>query len=50
LGYDRGYQPGHHAGDIHLDIGKRFDESEPDGYDDLHADCGQRRWLDHIHG
>jgi hypothetical protein len=39
----------HHAGDIHVHIGKRFNEHEPNRDDHLHADSNQYRWLDHVH-
>jgi hypothetical protein len=38
----------HHAGDIHVHIGKRFNQHEPDGDDHLHADRGERSRLDHV--
>jgi hypothetical protein len=37
LGDDRSNQYCHHAGDIHVHIGKWFDKREPDGDDYLHA-------------
>jgi len=40
----------HHAGDIHVHIGKRFNQHEPNGDDHLHADRNQCLWLDQIHG
>ncbi len=39
----------HHAGDIHVHIGKRFNQHEPNGDDHLHADRNQCLWLDHIY-
>jgi len=50
LGDDRGDEYCDHAGNIHVHIGKRFDEREPDGDDHLHADGHQRRRLGHGHG
>jgi len=50
LGDGRRDESRHHAGDIHFHIGKRFNEHEPNRDDDLHADCDQCLWLDHIHG
>jgi len=47
LGDDRSHEDRHHAGDIHLDIGKRFSEHEPNGNDRLHADGNQCFRLDH---
>ena len=48
LGHYWGDQSCHHTGDIHVHIGERFDEHEPDGDDHLHVDCNQCRRLDHI--
>jgi len=39
----------HHAGDIHVHIGKRFNQHEPSGDDHLHADSDQCRRLDHVY-
>ena len=49
LGGSRNDEYCHHAGDIHVRIGKRFDEHEPNRDDHLHADCNQCRWLDHVY-
>ena len=49
LGGSRSDEYCHHAGDIHVPIGKRFNEHEPNRDDHLHADGKQYRWLDHIH-
>ena len=48
LGGDRSDEYCHHAGDIHLHIGERFNEHEPNGDDHLHADGDQCRRLDHV--
>jgi hypothetical protein len=47
LGGSRSDEYCHHAGDIHVDIGKRFNQYEPGGYDHLHPDSNQCRWLGH---
>ena len=39
---------GHHAGDLHDDIGKRFDELKSNGNYDLHADSHKCRRLNDI--
>jgi hypothetical protein len=49
LGGNRSDESCHHAGDIHVHIGKRFNEHEPNGDDHLHSDGNQRRWLDHVY-
>ncbi len=49
LGGHRSNDDCHHARDIHVHIGKRFDEYEPDGDDHLRAHCDQCLWLDHIY-
>ena len=49
LGGSRNDEYCHHAGDIHVRIGKRFDEHEPNRDDHLHADCDQCRWLNHVY-
>jgi hypothetical protein len=45
LGVSRSDKSCHHAGDIHVHIGKRFNQHEPNGDDHLHADSNQSRWL-----
>ena len=50
LGDDWGNQSCHHAGNIHVHLGERFDEREPNGDDYLHADGDQCRRLDHVYG
>ena len=50
LGGNRGDEYCHYAGDIHLHIGKWFNEHESDGDDHLHADSDQFLWLGHLHG
>ncbi len=49
LGSNRSDEYCHHAGDIHVHIGKRFNQYEPSGDDHLHADSNQCRWLDHVY-
>ena len=49
LGDDRSDRYRHHAGYIHVYLGKRFNNSEPDGDDHLYADRDQRRRLGYIH-
>ena len=49
LGSSRRDEYWHHAGDIHVRIGKRFDEHEPNGDNHLHADSNQCRGLDHVY-
>ena len=49
LGGIRGDEYCHHAGDIHLHIGERFNEHESNGDDHLHADSNQCCGLDHFH-
>jgi len=39
-----------HAGNIYVNIGEWFNEREPNGNDDLHADSHQCFWLDNGHG
>ncbi len=48
LGGDRNDQHCHHAGGIHLHVGKRFNQHEPNGDDQLHSDRNQCRGLDHV--
>jgi hypothetical protein len=50
LGYERGDEPCYYAGDIHIDIGKWFDECEPNGDYDLHTHCDQCLRPNHIYG
>ena len=50
LGGNRGDLHCHHAGDIHVHIGQRFHEREPNRDDHLHANSDQRRWLGHLYG
>jgi len=45
---NRGDEYCHHPGNIHVHIGERFNKREPNGNDDLHADCDQCLRLDHI--
>jgi hypothetical protein len=49
LGGNRSIDDCHHARNIHVHIGKRFDEHEPDGDDHLHTGCNQHRRFDHIY-
>ena len=49
LGGSRSDEYCHHAGNIHVHIGKRLNEHEPSGDDHLHADSNQCRWLDHVY-
>ena len=49
LGGSRSDEYCHHAGDIHVHIGKRFNEHEPSGDDHLHADGDRCRRLDHVY-
>ena len=39
----------HRAGDIHVHIGKWFDEYEPNGDDQLHVDSNECRRIDHVY-
>jgi hypothetical protein len=39
----------HHAGDIHVHIGERFDDRESDSDDNLYADSNRYRGLSHIY-
>ena len=48
MGGSRSDEYCHHAGDIHVHIGKRFNDDEPNGDDHLHADSNQCRRLDHV--
>jgi len=50
LGGSRSDKSRHHTWDIHVHIGKRFNEHEPNRDDHLHTDCHQCLWLDRIHG
>jgi len=50
LGDKRGDEYCHHAGDIHVHFGERFDQREPNGDNHLHAHGNQCHRLDHIHG
>ena len=50
MGDHRGDEYCHYAGDIHLHVGKWFDQRKPNGNDDLYADRDQRLRLDHLHG
>jgi hypothetical protein len=49
LGDSRSDEYCHHARDIHVHIGKRLNEHEPDGDDHLHADGNQCRGRDHVY-
>ena len=49
LGDDRSDRYRHHAGYIHVYLGKRFNNSEPDGDDHLHIDCDKYSRLGYIH-
>ena len=49
LGGSRSDEYCHHAGDIHVHSGKRFNEREPNGDDHLFVDSNQRSWLDHVY-
>lgn len=49
LDIQRGEQYCDCAGDIHLDIRQRFNEFESHVDYNLHADCDQRRRVEHIH-
>jgi hypothetical protein len=46
---DRGHRPCHHAGKLHVHFCQRINEREPNRDDNLHTDCDQQFWLDHIH-
>jgi hypothetical protein len=48
LGGSRSDECCHHAGDIHVQIGKRFNQHEPNGDNHLHANSSQRCWFDHL--
>lgn len=39
----------HHAGNIHLHIGKRLNQHESNGDYYLHVNRKQHRWLDHLY-
>jgi hypothetical protein len=47
---NRGNEHRHHARDIHIHIGKRFNQHEPNGDDHLHSDSNQCLWLDYVYG
>ena len=50
LGYERGDEYRDYAGNIHVRVGKRFDEREPNGNNDLYPDGDKCDGVDHLHG
>jgi hypothetical protein len=48
LGGSRSDDYRHRAGYIHVQIGKRFNQHEPNRDNHLHADSRQRCWFDHL--
>jgi hypothetical protein len=49
LGGSRSDKSCHHAGDIHVHIGERFNDDEPDGHNHLHADSDQCHRRGHVY-
>ena len=49
LGDERSDEYCHHAGDIHVHVGERFDKCESNDDDHLHADGNRCRRLSHIY-